>query len=50
MMTIVSGVVPLEAAEDVDGADGGPVQVRPHRPDQLPGAVQADLDPPQQQL
>ena len=43
---LCSGVVPPPPAEDVDGADGGPVQVRAHRPDQLPGTVQADLVPP----
>ena len=42
---LCSGVVPLTPAEDVDGADGGPVQVRAHSPHQLPGTVQTDLAP-----
>ena len=40
---LCSGVVPPPPAEDVDGADGGPVQVRAQPTHQVPGAVQAHL-------
>ena len=32
----LAGVDPPAAAADADGADGGPVQVRPHRVDPVP--------------
>jgi hypothetical protein len=42
-----SGADPPATAADADGADCGPVQVRPLRADQPPGPVQANLDTPQ---
>ena len=45
MFGCCAGVEPPSPAEDADGADCGPVQVRPHSADQLPGPVEAHLVP-----